>query len=76
MRLDRPMGDEMSFKDLVHSLEGAGLTGEPQDAFQISADADFFVDPELLIKEDLGDLSSDVILISARGQVAGSPLVR
>ena len=68
----RGVHTKLNFGDLVHALQGTGLKGKKQNAFGHVNTATSFVNPELLIKESLGDLTSDVILVSARGAAGKS----
>ncbi|WP_430600214.1 hypothetical protein [Brevibacterium sp. K72] len=60
------------FKELALLLNKSGLPGNGSKSFGIPNSADFFVDPVLAVKEELGDLSSEVILVSARGAAGKS----
>lgn len=72
MRLTCPVLKQINFRDLIQALGATGLQGQPREAFAIAAKPEFFVDPELLVKEKLTDLRSDVVLISARGAAGKS----
>jgi hypothetical protein len=66
------MGDQINFGAVVSALNGTGLTGNELPAFNVEKPAGFFVNPELIVKENLRSLSSDVILVSARGAAGKS----
>ncbi|GAA4705854.1 hypothetical protein GCM10025781_26480 [Kocuria gwangalliensis] len=63
---------QVPFNDLAQSLKKSGLPGTSSSAFGVPENADFFVDPVLVVKEKLSDLSSEVILVSARGAAGKS----
>lgn len=57
----------MKLPEFVDALRGRPFIGEPQVSFSVRSAPEFFVNPELLVKEGLDDLDAGVILISARG---------
>jgi hypothetical protein len=63
---------QVPFNDLAQSLKNSGLPGTSSSPFGIPESADFFVDPVLVVKENLSNLSSEVILVSARGAAGKS----
>lgn len=67
------MESHVNFEDLVHALQGTGLKGKKMTAFgQVETTVTTFVNPELLVKEGLKDLTAEIILISARGAAGKS----
>jgi len=63
---------QSSFSNLAESLSSAALSGTGTESFAIPADLGFFVEPMLVVKEGLDDLTADVILVSARGAAGKS----
>ena len=66
------MTEHLTFPQFIDAVRGDRFEGNPQPSFQMRAPNDFFVNPDLVVKEDLGDLSADVILLSARGAAGKS----
>ncbi len=58
--------------EFLDALRGSRFDGTAQASFQVREASDFFVNPELVVKEGLGDLSADVVLLSARGAAGKS----
>lgn len=65
---------QLSFSELITALRGGGFPGEPQGGFRISNGENFFVPPELLLRESFGSLAAPVVLVSARGAAGKSSL--
>ena len=63
---------EITFQDLATALSGSSLAGAGSEAFAVPPPAGFFVDPVLVVKEELDDLQSEIILVSARGAAGKS----
>lgn len=63
---------QVAFEELAQSLKHSGLSGSGSYAFGVPESDDLFVDPILVVKEGLDDLSADVILVSARGAAGKS----
>jgi len=57
----------IGFDELASVLLGSGLPGVGSEAFAIPQTVGFFVDPELVVKEELDNIRAEIILISARG---------
>lgn len=72
MRWNLRVDAQLSFPELVSALGGGGFSGNSQSSFRINDDESFFVNPELLVREDFGDLGSSVLLVSARGAAGKS----
>ncbi len=67
------MNGQVGFAELLAALEGRGLPGKgASDIFRVHEEEQFFVPPEFLVKEDLGDLTGPVLLLSARGAAGKS----
>lgn len=66
------MDTQLSFPSLVTVLRGAGFPGTPQDSFKIADGGGLFVPPELVLREQFGDLDAPVVLVSARGAAGKS----
>ncbi|BCJ64837.1 hypothetical protein [Polymorphospora rubra] len=66
------MDAQISYPALVATLNGGSLQGNPQGSFRVHDDEKFFINPELLVREDFDDLTSSIILISARGAAGKS----
>ncbi|WP_213281113.1 hypothetical protein [Cellulomonas hominis] len=66
------MATQISFDDVVSTLRGGGFVGSSLDTFRVREPRDFFAGPTLVVKDDLGDLTADVILVSARGAAGKS----
>ncbi|NQX15925.1 hypothetical protein [Rathayibacter sp. VKM Ac-2857] len=63
---------QIPFAALRAALSGSKVTGTGSEYLSVPSDDTLFVEPTLLVKESLGDLSADVILVSARGAAGKS----
>ena len=63
---------DVAFSTLAATLDRGELMGVGREAFGVPTESGFFVDPVLVVKENLGDLQADILLISARGAAGKS----
>jgi len=69
---DRHVPTQYNFDDVVAAIGSPAFIGDSLPAFAVSDNDSFFVSPELVVKEGLGDLGAQVVLISARGAAGKS----
>ncbi|MEV1120270.1 hypothetical protein AB0I91_34920 [Actinosynnema sp. NPDC049800] len=72
LRFNQQMNPHIDFPQLVSALSGSDFAGTPLGSFKVENNKRFFVNPQLLVEEALGDLESSVVLISARGAAGKS----
>lgn len=66
------MTEHLTLPQFIDIVRGDRFEGTPLPSFQVRPTNEFFVNPELVVKGGLGDLSVDVILLSARGAAGKS----
>ena len=64
--------NEISFAELTDALQGSGFAGKETGAFGVPGETGFFVDPVLVAKDGMAELSAEIILVSARGAAGKS----
>ena len=69
---DRHVPTQYNFDDVVAAIGSQAFIGDSLPAFAVSDHDSFFVSPELVVKEGLGNLGAQVVLISARGAAGKS----
>lgn len=72
VRSDCAMSKQLTLAEFIEALAGEPISGTPQDAFRVMTAPEFFVAPRLVVKSDLGELDSEIILVSARGSAGKS----
>lgn len=66
------MTEPVALGTFIEAMECNRFEGNAQSSFSIRPANDFFVDPELVAKDGLGDLAADIVLLSARGAAGKS----
>lgn len=66
------MATELSFLDMIAALGDGRLAGSGRTSFQVMTGEDFFVEPQLQLREEFGELDGSVLLVSARGAAGKS----
>lgn len=66
------MPTQYNLNDIVDAIACPAFPGVELPAFSVREQGAFFVSPELVVKEGLGDVDAQVLLISARGAAGKS----